>query len=418
MKRLKLKKRHLILLFISCFSISCGVYDLSRWHQSETNTYPVSEGYQDLEYVKSITKSKEYIKTIPSKLNVPSFSVAVGINGKLIWSEAVGYSDLEKKTPATTETLYRIGSTSKAVTSTLVARLYEENKFDLDKNLNGFISNYPTKKWDFNARHLLSHTAGFPDYKDLKLGGLYRTICNCKSFKNVTEALKVFNKVELLYEPGTKYSYNSFDIVLVSAYIEKITGENFLDVLNNQILSPLTMKNTQGDHVEDKSQPNTVFYESKSRNRFREWKTFSFLFKDIDLSYKWAGGGLLSTPTDLVKMGNAILTDSTFISDETKAIFFEQQKLSNGELNTDNYALGWRTDKEYDDKKFNNKIWIVHHGGVSKGSMNFLLLLPEYDFVIDASINSRTENFGYLWGEVMQIASFFINEYENEEEQK
>ena len=121
-------------------------------------------------------------------------------------------------------------------------------------------------------------------------------------------------------------------------------------------------------------------------------------------------------PFRSVKMGNAILTDTTFISDETKSVFFEKQVLSNGEPNSDNYALGWRVNKAYNENKFNDKIWIVHHGGVSKGSMNLLMLMPEYDFVIDASINARAESFGAFWGEVMQIASFFINELEKGKE--
>ena len=264
-KKLKLKRWHIILLLIASFCISFIVYDVSRWHGSDTNNYPVSEGYQDLAYEKSIARSTEYIKTIPRKLNVPSFSVAVGINGQQVWSKAVGYADLDKKLQATTETAYRIGSSSKAVTSTLAAKLYEDDQFDLDKDLNGLIPNYPTKKWGFNAKQLLSHTAGFPDYKDLKINGIYSTLCNCKTYESVTESLNVFNNVDLLYEPGTQYSYNSFDIILASAYIEQLTGKSYLDVLNDQVLSPLNMQNTQGDHVANKDQPNTVFYETNGQ---------------------------------------------------------------------------------------------------------------------------------------------------------
>jgi CubicO group peptidase (beta-lactamase class C family) len=176
---------------------------------------------------------------------------------------------------------------------------------------------------------------------------------------------------------------------------------------------PLEMTYKDGDQKSEKDKIETVFYESVKDHKFREWKTFSFFYKDINLSYKWAGGGLVSTPTDLVKMGNKILNDTTYISSETKSLFFEHQKLADGSFNQDNYALGWRTDKKYTDDRFNNPQWIVHHGGVSKGSMNFLVLFPEHNLVIDAAINARAENFGYLWGEVMQIASYFINDLES-----
>ncbi|GAB5565224.1 MAG: serine hydrolase domain-containing protein [Winogradskyella sp.] len=403
-----------VFFIISIVCISCGVYDISSWDNYNESIFPISEGVKDSTYIKSIKLSKAYIKDSPKRINVPSFSIAVGIDGKVVWSEAVGYSDLELKTPAKTETQYRIGSTSKAVTASLAMRLYEQNRFDLNKNLNGTINNYPKKKWGFNAKQLLSHTAGLPDYSDLKLGGLYRTTCNCKNYSSVTEALKVFNKVKLQYQPGTEYKYNSFDIVLVSAYIEGITKNPFLETLSTELLQPLDMNNTLGDNAINSIQPNTIFYKSKKPLKFKEWKTLGFFFNDINLSYKWAGGGLLSTPTDLVKMGNAILTDSSFISNSTKEVFFEHQKLDNGEFNADNYALGWRTDRNYNDEKFGKKMWIVHHGGVSKGSMNFLVLFPEYDMAINASINARAENFGYLWGEVMQVASYFIQTMDTE----
>lgn len=51
------------------------------------------------------------------------------------------------------------------------------------------------------------------------------------------------------------------------------------------------------------------FCETKN-DKYRKWKTFGFITNEIDLSYKWAGGGIISTPTDLMKLGNAILSDS------------------------------------------------------------------------------------------------------------
>ena len=150
-----------------------------------------------------------------------------------------------------------------------------------------------------------------------------------------------------------------------------------------------------------------TFYET-SDDQYRRWRTFGFLPMDINLSYKWAGGGLVSTPSDLVKMGNTILTDSTFLSESTQAVFWEPMKLKNGEVNPQRYALGWRSYQDFEHDAFPQPTWIVHHGGVSKGSMNLLVLFPEHDLVIDASINTKTPEFDLLWNEVMNLAGIFL----------
>lgn len=366
-------------------------------------------GVENVRYSEQIAEARAYLKTIPDKINVPSFSVAVGLNGSVVWSEAVGFQNIKNKTSASPNTIYRIGSTSKAVTSTLVAKIFEEGGIDLEYSITDEIENYPKKEWSFTPRQLLSHSAGIPDYEDLKIHGLYSTLCNCKNYKSVTESLSIFNDVELQYKPNTNYEYTSMDFILLSAYLEEQTKKDFLSLLEEKLFDPLDMTNTFGDHSHNQKRNIATFYETK-KNKYRNWKTFGFIPNDIDLSYKWAGGGIMSTPTDLVKMGNAILTDSIFLSANTKSIFFEPQMLNSGEINPQRYALGWRSYKEYKNDKFDKSVWMVHHGGVSKGSMNFLVLFPEYELVIDASINTRAEDFLIFWEEVMKLASFFLNQ--------
>ena len=62
-----------------------------------------------------------------------------------------------------------------------------------------------------------------------------------------------------------------------------------------------------------------------------------------------------------------------------------------------------------------DETWIVHHGGVSKGSMNFLVLFPAYNLVIDASINARAEEFSHFSEHVFELASIFLEELEKKD---
>ncbi|MEM1003249.1 MAG: hypothetical protein AAGH46_11435, partial [Bacteroidota bacterium] len=64
-----------------------------------------------------------------------------------------------------------------------------------------------------------------------------------------------------------------------------------------------------------------------------------------------------------------------------------------------------------DDKSF----WMVHHGGVSKGSQNFLIIFPNYELVINGSINANVESFSILADEVKKVAAIFLKGLEKEE---
>ena len=400
-------KKSLILSFL--IIIIYGLYNIFSYSTlPDTGSLPINVGVTDGQYLNEIAEAQKYLKSIPKALNVPSFSVAVGIKGEIVWSEAIGLRNIQNKVEATTNTIYRIGSTSKAVTSTLAAKLFEEGLLDLEYEISNEINNFPIKEWKITPRQLLSHSAGIPDYEDLRIHGLYSVLCNCRNYPSVTESLDIFNDVELQYEPNKAYEYSSFDFVLLSAYLEKITNTDFLTLLNQKVFHPLSMDNTFGDHSQYVKGEMASFYETKGC-KYRKWKTFGFIPNEIDLSYKWAGGGFMSTPTDLVKMGNAILSDSTFLSENTLSVFFKPQKLSDGKINPQKYALGWRSYEKYKHGAFQEEVWMVHHGGVSKGSMNFLVLFPDYNMVINASINTRTEDFLLFWDEVMELASFFLN---------
>ena len=388
-----------------------SIYYMTTWTKTSDRTQePLTTTISNPIYQSQITKAETYLKGVTKRLDVPSFSVAVGYKDQLIWSAAAGYQDVALQKPATPQTQYRIGSTSKAVTASGIARLVNAGKLDLDALVGDTIINWPQKKWNFSTRQLLSHTAGVGNYEDFGVASLKYTICNCHQFNSVTEGLNVFNDYELLYEPGTAFQYSTFDINLTSAVLEQAAQQDFLSYMDSQIFEPLGMTSTYADHAKPKTEHFATFYQTDG-GYYREYRNFEIKY-DVNLSYKWAGGGFISTPTDLVKLGNAWLNDPTFLSPETKEAFWTPMKLNNGEVNWQEYALGWRSYLSHkSDILLNNEpIWMVHHGGVSKGSMNFLVIFPNYNLVIDASINAHAAQFGYFAKEVQILANYFLEE--------
>jgi len=392
-----------------------SIYYMSTWTKTPDRTQePVTIVMSDPAFHSQIDKAQTYLKEVTTHLDVPSFSVAVGYKDQLIWSAAAGYKDVALEKPATPLTQYRIGSTSKAVTASGIARLVNAEKLDLDALVGDTIINWPQKKWNFSTRQLLSHTAGVGNYEDFGVASGKYTLCNCHQFNSVTEGLNVFNRYKLLYEPGTAFQYSTFDINLASAVLEQAAQEQFLDYMDRQVFEPLEMTSTYADHAKPKTEHFATFYQTDD-GYYREYRNFEIKY-DVNMSYKWAGGGFISTPTDLVKLGNAWLNDPAFLSSETKQEFWTPIKLNTGEVNWQEYALGWRSHLSYESEDFlnNEPVWMVHHGGVSKGSMNFLVIFPNYNLVIDASINARAEEFHYFSKEVRVLANYFLETIKKE----
>lgn len=401
------------------FGIILSIYNYTLWEPfSKYEKYPVTSTVSAVEYVDEIKRAEDRLIRSRESLHVPSVSVAVGLGGKLIWNSAVGYADLENQIKATPETIYRLGSTSKAITSTLIMRLASEGLIQVDDTVNSFIPQLTAGHSMITWRQLLSHTAGFGNYGDFGLKSAFFTICNCIQFDNVDEALGLFIESPLLFEPGEDFEYSSFDVIAASKAIETVTQLPFLESLDDYLFDQLGMNQTFGDHAQDIAGSEAVFYELH-QNNFRKWRSLNLSSHKVNLSYKWAGGGLISTPSDMVKMGNVLVSDTTFVSREIRNSFWEPVVLASGEVNEQKYAAGWRSYKSYATEHLLGEdmpVWMVHHGGVSKGSMNLLALFPDYDLVVNVSVNGREENIDFtpFWFEVMKIAQPFLLKAEEE----
>ena len=84
----------------------------------------------------------------------PGASAAVVQDGELVWSAGLGMPDWENSVPATSQTLYRIGSISKPITATAVMGLWEHSKLDLDAPVQKYCPAFPQKPWPVTTREV------------------------------------------------------------------------------------------------------------------------------------------------------------------------------------------------------------------------------------------------------------------------
>lgn len=156
----------------------------------------------------------------------------------------------------------------------------------------------------------------------------------------------------------------------MSAAIEAASGKSFPAYMKEEIFNPLDMYNTSPDYNDSIIPNRSRFYEL----RFNELVNASY----VDNSNKWAGGGFLSTPVDLVKMADALL-HKKFINASTADQLWTPYQLSNGTNNI--YGIGFRIEK---DKAGRNQI---HHGGTSMGGRAFLVIYPDDDIIMAITYN-------------------------------
>lgn len=276
--------------------------------------------------------------------SIPGFALAVAVDGRLVWSEAFGYSDLERRVPATPATQFRIGSVSKPLTADAVAQLYESGKLDLDAPIQRYVTTFPQKSGVITTRLLAGHLAGIRHYQGNEFTLNQR-------FPNVTAALAIFQNDSLVAPPGTRFSYSSYGFNLISAVVEGASGEPFLAYMSRRVFKPLGMTSTAPDRHDSLMVNRTEFYELTEGGRF-------VVAPMVDNSYKWAGGGFLSTAEDLVRFGSAHLSPG-YLKAETLELLFTPQHTTSGEATP--YGIGWFISTDSLGHR------LVFHGGGSIG---------------------------------------------------
>jgi CubicO group peptidase (beta-lactamase class C family) len=206
------------------------------------------------------------------------------------------------------------------------------------------VRTFPEKSGVITTRLLAGHLAGIRHYKGNEFTLNQR-------FPNVTAALAIFQNDSLVAPPGTRYSYSSYGFNLLSAVVEGASGEQFLAYMSRHVFKPLGMTSTAPDRNDSLMVNRTEFYELTEGGRFVVAPT-------VDNSYKWAGGGFLSTAEDLVRFGSAHLSPG-YLKAATLELLFTPQRTTSGQVTT--YGIGWNIST--DTLGHRN----VYHGGGSVG---------------------------------------------------
>ena len=313
-------------------------------------------------------RAAETLEAFMEERRIPGLSAAVGCGGEVRWVGAFGVADLETEEAVTPSSAFPLGSTTKALTSAALGKLVEAGKLDLDAPVQRYVPGFPDKGHRITPRLLAGHLSGLRDY-DFEAG----EYANTRRFESVEEAMTIFEDDPLDFEPGSDYLYSVYNYVLLSAVIEGASGQEFADFVRSEVLAPLGLERT-GPNRQPEAMPGRVTSYGMGFLGFPAKAPFT------DLSNKWAAGGYVSTPTEMVRFGLALL-DGRLLRPETFEVLTTPLKLADGSETGEGYALGWRSGRR-SLQHSGVEARVVHHGGLGIGSTSFFVLLPEHGVAV------------------------------------
>jgi len=197
--------------------------------------------------------------------NIPSATVALISADKVIWTGSYGESNLWARTPATTNTVYLIGSTFKTMSTVALLQQMEKGKFKLDDRVSDYLTEFKIQNEDpknpIRFRHLLTHTSGL----DGDFGAV--PVWSNKAPRALEEYLRTSLKVTK--PPMTEVHYSNPAFTLIGYLVEKFSGVPYNQYIQENIFKPLEMTSTAFDPTPDMDERLSVPYivDEKSRRQ-------------------------------------------------------------------------------------------------------------------------------------------------------
>jgi CubicO group peptidase (beta-lactamase class C family) len=242
--------------------------------------------------------------------------------------------------------------------------MVQEGHVNLEDDIRNYVPEFPESHGPVNLKQLASHTAGIRSYKGKEFA-LNRPM-------SIQDSLAVFIEDPLEFPPGKGYLYTSFDFVLLSLAMERAAGKPFDALVREQVLEPLGMQKTVAEAPGNPVGNQVEFY-TKGNGGFREAVS-------VDTRFKLAGGGYLSTVSDVCKFGQATL-EGQAMPLELSSDFLTAAEV---EGTSTFYGLGFEVSHDIQGRSF------YGHTGNAIGAYTNFKVFPEEQLVVAILINAST----------------------------
>ena len=313
----------------------------------------------------------EFVDQKQAESRVPGIAVGIFHHGE-ITAQGFGVTNVDHPLPVTDTTLFQIGSITKTFTGTLVMRLVEQGKLDLDATIRSYLPDF--RVMDANAsshatvRHLMTHLGGWEGDLFLDTGPGDDALA-----KYVTAMAEQTQLAPL----GTHWSYNNAGFGVLGRLIEVASGQSYEAALKSQVLEPLGMEHTFLEPADVMTHRFVVGHSVSPEGPtvLRPWQ--------LSRATRPAGG-LVTDVRDLLRYAQFHLGDGSVASQPViQPSNIEAMRIPQVTVwGDESWGLTWGLEQL-------NGVQLVSHGGGTLGQITGLTLVPAHNFAIALFTNAQ-----------------------------
>lgn len=295
----------------------------------------------------------------------PGMSVTMIKGDSILFQREYGFS--AKNIRVVPDTKFNIYSTSKFITGIAFLKLIHDGVITLDQSLDTIDNELPATLKPITVGQLLSHTSGIRHYKGKRDWFRFASLNTGKP----SEALEYFISDPLVFEPGTDSEYTTYGFVLASHILEKITGKDFEDAINDILpfSSRLELDST----------------EAKKAHNYIKLLWMKRVHNDINARSKFGGGGFIASSFELAEAGSMLFDNKIMELDSVKELYRMQWDGSENGFAFGSFA-------GISNESFGQPdVLYMNIGGGAPGGRSYLIVVPDLKISVALAGNYKAD---------------------------
>jgi CubicO group peptidase (beta-lactamase class C family) len=285
-------------------------------------------------------------------------AVLVAKGSDILLDQGYGKAVMEWNIPDSPDVKFRIGSMTKQFTAVLVLLEQEDGRLSVDDPIRKYLPDSPAT-WDkITVADLLHHTSGVPNFIFDKRFFEWRMV-----FHTPAEEMELFKDKPLNFLPGTQWEYSNSNYALLGIILEKVTGQRYVDLLQERILVPLGMKDSGLDDDDLILPERAEGYQPGSKGIVP--------VRSQSMSVGWSTGSMYSTTGDLLRWERGLFGGKVLSASSLK----QMTTATKG-----SYGCGVFVSRKDD-------MEVVEHGGSIEGFNSYMIYVPARNIAVIALSN-------------------------------
>jgi CubicO group peptidase (beta-lactamase class C family) len=303
--------------------------------------------------------------------SAPGGAIGVIMDGKIVFTKAYGFANLDNKTENTIYTKFNLASVSKQFTAYACLLLANEKKLDLDADIHIYLPELPDFGEKITTRELLHHTSGISNVEMLLL--FSGSMDKVWGMEDEIGMIKKYNKLN--YKPNEEHLYSNTGYSIAARIVEKISGKSLADFLAQNVFQPLKMKNSDIYDSYGKTIENKANGYAKNDSMYVQKNTLT--------GFITGSTNLYTSVSDMMLWDQHLLNPAMSEKELISKIYYPADTLNNGD--TIKYTYGFEN-WTYKGLK------VTEHSGYTFGFVTRNMLFPEQNFAVVMLFNNEATN--------------------------